>query len=289
MPLIVIQGSDQLKRQEEIKSVYKRYKTDDFNFTEFTESLEIGPFTAALQQSPMFVDWYLVVTHVNKRQFIRLKEYFKPSPFTVLLLILEDFVLSSELQAGLTIDELLDCKPIAWKDTVRWLQTQAKSLGFSLELDDRKKLALMCQTSKEMQDILTQMSYLSEFDRMEFFNELFATRQKFVWDIFIDLARGKKKDFFTKYAEQLSQNVELSKSQFNMKLIGGLIYCLGTWRDSPTWIYERLDFLEESEEKIVPYMYSTLIELLAKARFEDSNIPILKDFVIMLDRLAKIQ
>lgn len=286
--LIVLQGNDHLLRQEKKAEIYKKFRTDDFNFTEFTDSLEIGPLTAAIQQSPMMADYYLVVVNLNKRQFIRLKNYFRPSELTVLLLILDDFILTPDLREGLEITEIIDCRPPQWKDTVRWIQTKAKSLGFTLELDDRKKLALMFQSTKELSDVLFQMSLLPEFERAEFFKELFSTRQKFVWEIFIDLVYGKKKDFFTKYATQYRQNIELTASQFNMKLIGGLIYCLRSWKESPSWIYEKLDKLEENEEKVVPFLYSHLIEILSLSRKEQSNIPILMKFTSILEHIHKL-
>lgn len=286
--LIVLQGNDHLLRQEKKAEIYKKFRTDDFNFTEFTDSLEIGPLTAAIQQSPMMADYYLVLVHLNKRQFIRLKNYFKPSELTVLVLILDDFILTPDLREGLEITEIIDCRPPQWKDTVRWIQTKAKSLGFTLDLDDRKKLALMFQSTKELSDVLFQMSLLPEFERAEFFKELFSTRQKFVWEIFIDLVNGKKKDFFTKYATQYRQNIELTASQFNMKLIGGLIYCLRSWKESPSWIYEKLDKLEENEEKVVPFLYSHLIEILTLARKEQSNIPILMKFTSILEHVHKL-
>lgn len=285
---LVIQGNDQLLRNEKKAEIFSKYKTDDFNFVEFTDSLEIGSLSAALQQSPMMADYFLVVAHVNKRQYIRLKEFFKPSALTVLLLILDDFTLTGDLREGVQIDEVFDCKTPQWKDTVRWIQTKAKSYGFSMDLDDRKKMALMFQNTKEISDVLFQMSLLNEFDRIEFFNELFTTRQKFVWDTFISLVKGKKKEFFTNYAQQYQQNLELTKSQFNMKLIGGLIYCLNSWREAPSWIYEQLDDLEEKEEKVVPFLYSHLIELLVTARKEQSNIPILMEFASMTEQTAKM-
>lgn len=288
MPLLILQGNDQLLLQQRKAEIYKKYRTDDFNFTEFTDGIEIPAFVDALQAAPMLADYYFVVAKMNKRQYIRLKDYCKPSDFTVLLLILEDFILSGDLLQGLQYDELIDCKPLNYKDTVRWIQQQAKAYGFILDLDDRKQLALMFQSTKELSDVLFQMSLLSEFKRMEFFRELFATRQRFVWDLFISLTSGRKKEFFTKYAEQETQNLELSKSQLNMKLIGGLLYCLASWKDAPSWIYERLDKLEENEEKVVPFLYSCLIELLAKARKEQSSIPILMDFTTILEQVLRL-
>lgn len=286
--LLIIQGNDALLRNEKRAELFQKYKTDDFNFVEFTDNLDIATLSAAVQQSPMLADYYFVVVTLNKRQFIRLKEYFVPSKLTVLLLILDDFVLNADLQQGLTIDEIYDCKAPAWKDTVRWIQTKAKSLGFTMDLEDRKKMALMFQTTKEISDILFQMSMLNEFDRVAFFNEQFATRQKFVWDVFIDLVDGKKKDFFTKYAQQYQQNLELTPSQFNMKLIGGLLYCLGAWKEAPTWIYEKLTKLDEKEEKVVPFLYSHLIELLVVARKEQSNIPILMQFASITEKTLRM-
>ena len=99
---------------------------------------------------------------------------------------------------------------------------------------------------------------------------------------------GKKKDFFTKYALQYKQNLELTPSQFNMKLIGGLLYCLSSWREAPSWIYEQLDALEEKEDKLVPFLYSHLIELLVLARKEQSNIPILMEFTSIIEKTAKM-
>ena len=197
---------------------------------------------------------------------------------------MDDFNLSDDLTAGLSIDEIYDCKSLKYKDSVRWIQNVTKQYGYSLDLEDRKKLALMFQTTKELSDVLFQMSLLNEFDRMEFFNELFTTRQEFVWNLFIDLVNKKRKEFFQKYAVQYRQNIELSKSQFNMKLIGGLLFCLKTWKDSPSWIYENLSGLEEDEEKVVPFLYSHLIELLVTARKEQSNIPILMKFSLMMEK-----
>ena len=284
--IIVLQGNDQMLREEKRKDIFARFKTDDFNYTELSDSIEIGELTAALQQSPMMADYYFVVVYLNKRQFIRLKDYFKTTELTVLLLVLEDFTLGS-LTHNLIIDEMYDCRQKNFKDTVRWLQQEAKSRGFSMDLDDRKQLALMFQSSSELADVIRQMGLLNEFDRSVFFSELFSTRQKFVWELFISLIEGKKKDFFSKYATQHLQNVELSPSQFNMKLIGGILYCLNTWKDTPQWIYEKLQILEEREER-VPFLYSYLIELLPLARKTQSNIPILTKFIDILEEIKKV-
>lgn len=286
--LIVLQGNDLLMKREEKIKLYSKYKVDDFNFTELSNNIEIGQLSAALKSTPLLTDYYFVVVTLNKRQFIRLKEYFKPSELTVLLLILEDFNLSADLQQGLTIDSVISCQQPSYKDTIRWIQTKAKSYGFSMDLEDRKKLALMFQTTKELADVIYQMSLLDEFGRSEFFGELFTTRQKFVWELFIELVRGKKKDFFTKYAIQVKQNLELSPSQLNMKIIGGLIYCLSSWKDAPSWIYEQLEELEEKEERVIPFLYSHLIELLPKARKTSSNIPVLMEFTEILATVRKL-
>ena len=284
---LVIQGNDQLQKKEKKVELLNKYKTDDFNFLEFTDSIDIGTLSSAIHQSPMFADYFLVIININKRQFIRLKDYLIPSEYTVLLLILDDFVLSDELSSGLEIDEIFDCKALKYKETVRWIQNIAKQYGFSLDLEDRKELALMFQSSKELSDVLFQMSLLDEYERVEFFKELVSTRQDFVWNIFISLINKEKKEFFQRYAEQLKQNIELTKSQFNMKLIGGLLFCLKSWKDSPSWIYDRLDKLEEDEDVLIPFLYSHLIELLVMARKEQSNIPILVRFASLMEKQQK--
>lgn len=92
----------------------------------------------------------------------------------------------------------------------------------------------------------------------------------------------------TEYAEQWNQNVELTQSQFNMKIIGGLLYCLQSWREAPSWIFDQLGGLEDNEDKVVPFLYSYLIELMAKARREQSNIPILTEFTSILEQIRKL-
>lgn len=286
--LIVLQGNDLLAKEEKRRELYRKYIIDDFNFTEISSTVDVASVTAAMKASPMMADLYFVSIYLNKKQFIRMKDYFKPSTYTVLLLILEDFSLSEDLKQGLIIDQTISCQQLSYKDNVKWIQQKAKSLGFSIDLEDRKKLALMFQTSKELSDVIFQMSMLPEFERSEFFNDLFGTRQKFVWELFIELVEGRKKEFYTKYAVQYKQNIELTPSQFNMKLVGGLLYCLNSWKDSPSWIYEKLAELEDREETMAPFLYSHLVELLVIARKEQSNIPILMRFTKVLEEIRKV-
>lgn len=286
--LIILQGNNLLDKREQKADLLRKYKEDDFNFTELSDQIEIPSLVDALQATPLLTEHYFVVVNLNKRQYIRLKEYFKPSQLTILLLILEDFILTDELQQGLSIDKIINCQQLSFKDNVRWIQQKAKSMGYSLDLEDRKQLALMFQTSKELNDVLFQMSMLSEYDRSVFFSELFTTRQKFVWELFIELIGGNKKEFYTKYAVQYRQNIGMTSSQFNMKLIGGLIYCLNQWKNAPSWIYEKLQDLEEREEHLIPFLYSYLIELLVMARKEQSNIPILMKFTDILGQIRKV-
>lgn len=286
--LIVLQGNDQRERQERRKDFVAKYKEDDFNFTEFNSDINILDFTAAMEVAPMMSDHYFVLATVNKKQFIRIKDYVKPSSLTVLLLILEDFMLTTELQEGLSIDSLITCRQPTYKDSVKWIQQRAKQLGFKMDLEDRKKLALMFQTTKELEDVLFQMSMLPEYKRGVFFEELFSTRQKFVWELFIELVEGKKKNFFSKYAVQVTQNSELAPNQLNMRIVGGLLYCLERWKDSPSWIYERLQDLEDKEESLCPFLYTYLVEIMVIARKVRSNIPVLMKFVEVLDLIRKI-
>ena len=105
---------------------------------------------------------------------------------------------------------------------------------------------------------------------------------------FYSLTDGKSKEFFKKYAEQLALNVDLSKSQFNMKIVGGLLFCLNHWADAPEWISVRLKNLNENGERLIPFLYSHLIETLVLARKEQSNIPILMRFASILTQVKAI-
>jgi len=283
-----IHGSDQLKVSSERAQFLKRYASDEFNQLELDGHIDRAVLSSALQQAPMFADYYVVIVHVDRKQFIGIKELLKPAEFTALLLICEGFLLTDELTTGLKIEKIIDCKPMSYRESVKWIKTVTAGFGYSLDLDDRKKLALMFRSSKELHDVLFQMSMLNDFDRREFFIDLFKTKQEFVWDLFISLIDGKSKEFFKKYAEQFALNVELSKSQFNMKIVGGLLFCLNHWADAPEWISVRLKSLTENGERLIPFLYSHLIETLVLARKEQSNIPILMRFASILTQVKII-
>ena len=125
------------------------------------------------------------------------------------------------------------------------------------------------QASQQLKSLQSQLNSLSKINTLE--------------------AEGFSKDLVqaSNAALQLKQNIELTKSQFNMKLIGGLLFCLKSWRDSPSWIYDRLDKLEEDEDVLIPFLYSHLIELLVIARKEQSNIPILVRFASLMEKQQK--
>ena len=286
--ILVLQGNDLLEKNNKKAELYAQYRTSVFDFIELTNDIEISSVVDALQSVPMEADNFFVSITLNKRQFIRLKGLFRTGGMTVLLLILEDFSLTEELQQGVEIDKVITCNQLSFKDNVRWIQQKAKGMGYSLDLEDRKQLALMFQTSKELNDVLFQMSMLPDFERSVFFSELFSTRQKFVWELFIELLQGNKKEFFTKYAVQYRQNIELSPSQFNMKLVGGLIYCLNSWKNAPSWIYEKIQDLEEREEVLVPYLYTWFVEILTLSRKVQSNIPVLELFMKVLGQIRKL-
>ena len=285
---VVLQGSDQMRINDEKLAIISKYKTDDFNYLELDGQLDVATLSSAMKQAPMFADFYLVVVHVTKKQFLRVKESLFPSEFTVLLLICDDFTLTDEIKEGLVIDSIIDCRPLGFRDQVKWIKSQANEFGFSLELDDRKRLALMFQNSKELRDVLFQMSLLNDFDRREFFNDLFKTKQEFVWNLFIALVNCNRKEFFSKYADQFRLNVELTRSQFNMRIVGGLLFCLGRWQDSPEWILTKLKTLEENGDALTPFLYSHLTEALILARKEQSNIPLLMRFVSIMKQAEKL-
>lgn len=284
----MIHGSDQLKVGEERDKFIKKYRSDDFNYMEFDGTIDVAALASALKQAPMFADFYVVVVHVDRKQFIRVSTLLKPSEFTALLLICDGFTLTEELTKDVKIDEIIDCRPMSYKDSVKWIKTKTGEFGYSLDLDDRKKLALMFRSSKELADVLFQMSMLNDFDRREFFNDLFRTKQEFVWDLFISLTEGNHKAFFKKYAEQLALNVELSKSQFNMKILGGLLFCLNHVADAPEWISVKLTALNDNGEKLIPFLHSHLIETLVLARKEQSNIPVLMRFVSIMAQIKNL-
>lgn len=284
----VIYGSDQLRVETEKRQFLKKYRSDDFNYMEFDGAIDIPSLSAALKQAPMFEDYYVVVVRADHKQFLRIVDLLKPSEFTALLLVCDGFTLTSDQQEKLNADTVIDCKPLSYKDSVKWIKSKASEFGYSIDLDDRKKLALLFKTSKELSDVIFQMSLLNDFARREYFNDLFKTRQEFVWDLFIALADGNNKVFFKKYSDQLKLNVELSKSQFNMKLIGGLLFCLSHVNDAPEWISVRLKNLNENGEKLIPFLYSHLIELLVMARKEQSNIPVLMRFTSVMQEVKAL-
>lgn len=283
----VIQGSDQLKVMQERSAFIKKYRSDDFNYVEFDGHIDISDLSSAVKQAPMFADYYVVVVHADRKQFLRIENVLKPAEFTALLLICDGFSLNED-QAGKLKAVVSDCRPMSYKESVKWIKSRASELGYSLELDDRKKLALMFRSSKELSDMLFQMSLLNDFDRREFFNGLFKTRQEFVWDLFIALSDGNGKAFFKKYSEQLALNVDLSKSQFNMKVIGGMLFCLNHLADAPEWISVKLKNLNDNGEKLIPFLYSHLIETLVLARKEQSNIPVLMRFSSIMSEVRAL-
>lgn len=274
----VLQGSDRLKVSKEKTALINKYYSDDFNYMEFDGSFDIPELASSLKQAPMMADYFLVLVHVDHKQFLRIADLLKPAECTVLLLICDGFSLNEDQISKLKVDNVIDCRPMTYKESVKWIKSEAGSLGYSIELDDRKKLALMFRSSKELSDVLFQMSMLNDFDRREFFNDLFKTKQEFVWDLFIALTDGNNKGFFRKYAEQLALNVEISKSQFNMKIVGGLLFCLNHVQDAPEWISVKLKNMNENGEQLIPFLYSHLIETLVIARKEQSNIPVLMRF-----------
>jgi hypothetical protein len=277
-----------MKQSEEKDRFVHKYRSDDFNYQEFDGHVDIAQFCSAIKQAPMFADYYVVLLHVDRKQFIRIAEFLHPAEFTALLLICDGFNLTEEMLKDLPVDQVIDCRPLTYRESVKWIKARAGEFGYSLELDDRKKLALMFKSSKELSDVLFQMSMLNDFDRREFFNDLFRTKQEFVWDLFISLTEGNNKTFFKKYAEQLALNVELSKSQFNMKIVGGLLFCLNHAQDAPEWISVKLKTLNENGEKLIPFLHSHLIETLVLARKEQSNIPVLMRFVSIMSQVSTL-
>jgi len=279
---ILIHGSDQLRISESLKSFVRKYRTDDFNYVEFDGKSDLAEMAAAMQQAPLLSDYFMVVVNIQKGQLQRVGRIFTPSDFTVLVLICDGFSLTDEQIKDLRVDQVVDCRPMRFGDLVKWIKSRASEYGFSMDLDDRKRLALLYQSTKEIEDVLFQMSMLNDFDRRVYFNDLFKTRQEFVWNLFTALQAGDHKLFFRKYAEQLLLNSELSKSQFDMKIVGGLLFCLGRWEDSPEWIKSKLQNLEENGERLLPFLHSHLIEILVMARKEQSNIPLLMRFVSIM-------
>ena len=284
----VIHGSDQLKVNDAKKQFLKTYQSDEFNFMEFDGHIDVAALSSAISQAPMFADYYVVLVHVDRKQFLRIADLLKPAEFTALLLICDGFVLNDDLISLVKPDSIVDCKPMSYRDSVKWIKEQTKNYGYTLDFDERKQLALMFKTSKELSDVLFQMSMLNDFDRRSFFNDLFKTKQEFVWNLFIALTEGNHKAFFKLYADQFAQNVELSKSQFNMKIVGGLIYCLNHHADVPEFISVKLKTLNDDGEKLIPFLHSHLVELLVLARKEQSNIPILMRFVSIMTQIKKL-
>jgi len=82
--------------------------------------------------------------------------------------------------------------------------------------------------------------------------------------------------------------VELSKSQFNMKILGGLLFCLNHAADAPEWISVKLTALNDNGEKLIPFLHSHLIETLVLARKEQSNIPVLMRFVSIMAQIKNL-
>lgn len=283
-----VYGSDQLKVNAAVQDFMKKYRSDDFNYMEFDGHIDVAALASALKQAPMFTDFYVVLVHVDRKQFLRVAELLKPAEFTALLLICDGFVLNEDLLKDVKPDSIVDCRPMSYKESVKWIKEQTKTYGYSLDLDERKQLALMFKTSKELSDVLFQMSMLNDFDRRSFFNDLFKTKQEFVWNLFIALTEGNHKAFFKLYADQFAQNVELSKSQFNMKIVGGLLYCLNHHADVPEFISVKLKTLNDDGEKLIPFLHSHLVELLVLARKEQSNIPILMRFVSIMTQIKKL-
>lgn len=285
----VLYGADSMRLAEEKSTILKKYRSDDdFNLAEFSDQVDVASLSASMKQAPMFADYFICVVHFNKRQFLQFRDYLTPSDFTVLVLICTDFLYSEDLFKGLKVDSVVDCRPRGFREQVKWIKSCANEFGFSMELEDRKKLALMFQNSKELKDVLFQMSLLEPFERREFFNDLFKTKQEFVWNLFIALINCEKKAFFSKYAEQFRLNVELSHSQFNMKIVGGLLFCLDHWEDAPDWIQAKLKTMNENGEALTPFLYSHLTETLVIARKEQSNIPVLMRFVSIMKEAEKL-
>ena len=286
--LILMYGDDELKVQEARKEIFKKYKQDDYNYNEFTDtSVVLSEFAESMKTMPMMTDYYFVYARFNKKQFIRLKEYCKPVDDVVFLLYFDGFLPSKELTEGLQIDKEYDCRSLRGKDLSLWLNKRISNYGMVLDSDDKKYLLLLFSTQKEIDDTLYQMSFLNEFDRQLYIKELFSTRQRFVWDIFVDLILGRK-DFFKKYANQRQQQIELSTQQFNLKLLGGLIFCLERIDDAPTWVSEKLVNIVDKLDIIIPVLFVSLINIQAEVKFETSALPITLRFSKLLKNLKEL-
>ena len=287
--MYVIQGDDIYSVKEAKQRLMTKYKVDDFNYSEFVDNIEIGELRTALMQSPMMADKYTVYVELNKKQWVRLKEYLVPSKETVLIVRLIDFRLTSELEEGVNIKERIDCFQLKAKELGQWVVKRARELGFHMDIEDRRYLLSMFSTKSELDGVLTQLSLLSDFDRQVYLKELFNVKDRFVWDMFVILVLKKKREFFQKLAEQYQQNLDLDKSQFILKLVGGLLYCLTNWENGPSWIIERIDESLQFQANIVPFLYCELSDIATEAKKDTGMVISLNMFNALFENFKAIR
>lgn len=285
--IFVLHGQDALLLNEHRNSLLKKYREDDYNFQVFEGQVEIADFTSALSQVPMIAEYFVVHAVLNKKQLIRLKPYLKPSEFTILIIELTDAYFKQDLIGDVEVDKVYDCSTLKGKALLKWIADTAKSNSVSLDKEEQKLLASSFSELKEIEDVIFQLSCLSPFDQKLYLKDIFGVKQKFVWELYLSFILGKKKDFFRKYTEQLSQNMGLSKSQFNMKLLGGLIYCCNNFNFCPEWLSSGIpEEVNMNRKKINSFVF--LMEVLALSKRESDSVLILDFLSKSMDKLKLI-
>lgn len=276
--IYILDGQDQFAKNEQLVKLQKKYSFDKTMLTLFSDEIPIGDFINALQSVPMFDEYNIVLAKMNKKQFLRLKEYFNQcSKYTVLIVDLLDFILNNEYRQGLPEVTEIDCKPLRIKEFTSWIKKEAVTQGFVIDSDDAKIVASICRNREDASKLLYQMSFLSNFNRPIFLKEQFSSRQKFSWEMLVSLFTLSKKKFFQELSEQKALNLGLDNRQFYLKIIGSLIYAINNIESAPVWYQEQIMGLNE-DLRISRHLkiFIMLVEVADIARKAENTVNVLQ-------------
>ena len=272
----ILYGTDQFLISEHLSHLYARYM-DETDFEEFTSEnqITIADLTAALKQIPFINPYYTVTVHLNKAQWGRLKDYLPiTSPMTLEIIILP-FTPQEEDLRKFTDVELIDCYMPKGRQLTMWAKKQSKQFGLDLQTSDLKDLSSSFSSLKEINDTFKLLSYLNTFQQHCYLKDVLNSKTKFSWNLFVALVRKSKKEFFTIFAENYYQNLDLSGPQFLAKTVGGIIFCLNAWRNDslPDWVEAKVEPFNDAKNNIIAKLHCSLMIAVIEARSKDSLIP----------------
>lgn len=276
--IYILDGQDQFAKDEQMNKLQKKYSFDKSMLNLFADEIPIGEFINALQSVPMFDDYNVVFAKMNKKQFLRLKEYFNQcSKYTILIIDLLDFVLNNEYRQGLPEVVEVDCKPLRMKEFASWIKKDALSYGFTIDAEDAKIVASICRSREDADKLLYQMSFLSNFNRPIFLKEQFTSRQKFSWEMLVSLFNLSKKKFFQELSDQKNLNLGLDSRQFYLKIIGSLVYAINNIESAPVWYQEQImDLNEDLRISRHIKIFIMLVEVADIARKAENSVNVLQ-------------